>query len=193
MEQVINRWADVIAKESGIHRDIIVYGIKVFFNQLFGVLAVLVTAAIFDCLLTTFVASFTAMAIKIFAGGRHASNPIICYLGSALVFVGIGLASPMLTIVNNHSSIAVLVVALLGLPILIIYAPVDTPHKPIKQERRQVLRRLAIISWVICSMLLLFFSVQTFFFVEYSLITASLLGMLVTVFGLITWRKEVIS
>ncbi len=191
MEQVINRWADVIAKESGIHRDIIAYGIKVFLNNIFGFAAIMITAAILGCLMHTFIAYVAVLPIKVFAGGRHTSNPVTCYLGSALVFVGIGLVSPKLTIVNDHITAAVICVALFGLIAISIYAPLDTTNKPIKPEQRKKLRKCAIVSWVICSIFLLTLSFESLFLINRSIITAALLGMLFTACGIIKKKKEV--
>lgn len=191
MQKLIDCWAGKIAQESGISPNVIAYGIKVLCNNLFSFIIIMTVAAIFGCFLHTFVAYFTALLIKIFAGGRHASNPIVCYLVTVLLFVGIGLISPVLVMVNNHITLAVIAVALFGLAVIINFAPLDTPNKPIKPERRKTLRKCAVVSWIICSTVLLIFSTGKLFPVDISLITAALLGMLFTACGLVTKKKEV--
>ena len=185
---MLKQWSKTISSETEIDYEVILYGMKVFLNNLMGFLAITITASLAGCLSNTLAAYITAASIHIFSGGIHAKNPIICYISGTLIFVGIGLISPFLRLINEHNLLAVLFVSVVSLVIFILFAPVDTPNKPIKTMDREKLRRLTLITWGFWTGLLIIVATKIIP-ISSSLITSSTLGMLATSLKLIIKNK----
>ena len=184
---MLKQWSKTISSETEIDYEVILYGMKVFLNNLMGFLTITITASLAGCLFNTLAAYITAASIRIFAGGIHAKSPIICYISGTLLFVGIGLISPFLRIINEHNLLAVLFVSVVSLVIFILFAPVDTPNKPIKPMDKEKLRRLTLIAWGFWTGLLIIGAIK--FPINSILITSSTLGMLATSLKLIIKNK----
>ena len=184
---MLKQWSKTISSETEIDYEVILYGMKVFFNNLIGFLTIAITASLVGCLFNTLAAYITAASIRIFAGGIHAKNPINCYISGTLIFVGIGFISPFLRLINEHNLLAVLFVSAVSLVIFILFAPVDTPNKPIKTMEREKLRRLTLIAWGFWTGLLIIGAIKVP--ISSSLITSSTLGMLATSLKLIIKNK----
>ena len=176
---MLEQWSKSISNETEIDYEVILYGMKVFLNNLMGFLTIAITASLVGCLSNTLAAYITAASIRIFAGGMHAKSPITCFICGTLTYVGIGLISPFLRLINEHNLLIVLFVSVVSLVIFILFAPVDTPNKPIKTMDREKLRRLTLIAWGFWTSLLII-GASKIFPIGSTIITSSTLGMLAT-------------
>lgn len=130
------RLADTLRKEIGLAEDYIevaIFGYRLFAYSLIGYILIGLVAYLLGTMGTTLVAAVTASIFRIFSGGAHASSQKRCVIVGTVVFNVIGLFStayyrviPMY-LLNYFFAVT----AVTALTIFIIYAPADTPGKPI--------------------------------------------------------------
>lgn len=186
--QVLDHWSDDIARASGIDREIILYGLKLLFSNLAGFLTIVVAASAAGCLPRALAAYVASGSMRVFAGGRHTASPVTCAVSSAALFTGIGLLSiPVWRAVKTHVFYVIPAVALVMLVSLAAWAPVDTPNKPIRVERKKKLKVLAFLilfGWT-CFLLLAAGGVVS---LAGSYISAFLMGILAEGINLLPFR-----
>ncbi|MCL6614023.1 MAG: accessory gene regulator B family protein [Firmicutes bacterium] len=121
--------------------------------------AILLSAAALDLLWPALAASLTGALMRAASGGAHLGRPGRCILVSTLLALGLGWAGRAAApfFIPPVSTILVLATAAAGMVVLFLYAPADTPAKPIPVPQRRVLRAasLALLgAWLIALLVL---------------------------------------
>lgn len=150
---MINSWADTLAASrpgnAENNRAIVAYGLNVFIFNFFIALLALCTALAMDILSTAVVVLVSSGSLRVFTGGFHFANPFTCMLSSVIIVNALGFAAYHLAgILSFGQTIAFLTVVMFSCIYYIIRkAPVETPNKPIKAERRPILKKIGIRMW----------------------------------------------
>lgn len=130
------RLMDNLGRELDLSEDkieVITFGYRLFIYSIWGYVLIILTSYILGTLPATLTAAVTASLFRIFSGGVHANSQKKCVVFGAVIFNLLGL------IVNLFSNGAswklanglVWITAIIALVSFILYAPADTPGKPI--------------------------------------------------------------
>ncbi|MGQ9780129.1 MAG: accessory gene regulator ArgB-like protein [Bacillota bacterium] len=104
--------------------------------------AILLSAAALGLLGPALAASLTGALMRAVSGGAHLGRPGRCILVSTLLALGLGwagrAAAPLF--LPPLSTVLALLVGIAGMVVLFLYAPAETPAKPIPPSQRRKLR-----------------------------------------------------
>lgn len=126
-------------------QEIIKYGLSVLFNNLAGMIGVMILAYLIGAFVPTLAIMITLLLLRPAAGGAHCSNPLSCNIFG---FVFIPLLGYGVTLLDNHSNV-VNYIYLICIAILALYgiranAPYFTQEKPRAEARRKILKRYSL-------------------------------------------------
>lgn len=137
--------------------EIVTFGYRLFIYSILGYSFIVVLALLFGTLGASLTAAITASLFRIFSGGAHASTQKRCTIIGAVIFNLIGLTA---TICYNSISLYLInllfwITAIVALITFILYAPADTPGKPITTKvQRDKLKKISIallVIWIVLS------------------------------------------
>lgn len=116
--------------------EIIEYGLHAFFHMAISVLFVVVFGAVFGVLVESLIISITIAALRRSSGGAHASTELNCAIVGVIVSV-----IPAIIFVNTNINIKNVMLISFVIFLVSYYlnyrlAPVDSPNKPIKSEKK---------------------------------------------------------
>jgi len=130
---------DNLNKELSLSSDqleVVAFGYKLLVYSILGYLAIGILAYIAGTVVTTLTAAITASVFRIFSGGAHASTQKRCVAMGAIIFNILGFIAN-----TYYSQIPMDLLmkiswgsAILALVSFIVYAPADTPGKPITSK-----------------------------------------------------------
>lgn len=143
MEKLTNNIAEKVGSELGLdndHKEIIAYGAFALLQTLLSIVLVVIFGLLFGVLPEALIVSFTAIILRKYSGGVHASLPWTCASISTIVVIGQALLISCLT----TPLIDLKIFILLGLLtfawcyyIIFKLAPVDSDAKPIKTQKKR--------------------------------------------------------
>lgn len=177
------RLVDYFKGELGLSDDnieVAVFGYRLFLYSILGYILIGLVAYLLNTVRATLIAAITASVFRIFSGGAHASSQNKCLAVGTIIFNIIGLVATAYYKVMPFYLLDNLfwITAVTALIIFIIYAPADTPGKPITSKvQRYKFKSISIvllIFWVIFFKLV--FKGETNIYKLYYL--ASILGLL---------------
>lgn len=96
--------------------------------------AIMVLGFIIGAPWETFFAAVSGGLLRKFSGGAHCSTPLRCVITGAVLYSGIGLITKVLYSYGGQNIYSLLGVLIFGgfcLALILLYAPVDSPAKPI--------------------------------------------------------------
>ncbi len=137
--------------------EIVTFGYRLFIYSILGYSFIVLVALLFGTLGATLTAAITSSVFRIFSGGAHASSQKRCTIIGAIIFNLIGLTA---TIYYNSISLYLInllswITAIVALITFILYAPADTPGKPITTKvQRDKLKKISIVLlaiWIVLS------------------------------------------
>ncbi|QUH19617.1 accessory gene regulator ArgB-like protein [Alkaliphilus sp. B6464] len=137
--------------------EIVTFGYRLLIYSILGYSFIVLVALLFGTLGATLTAAITASVFRIFSGGAHASTQKRCTIIGAIIFNLIGLIA---TICYNSISLYLInllswITAIVALITFILYAPADTPGKPITTKvQRDELKKMSIallVIWIVLS------------------------------------------
>lgn len=170
-ENKINSWADVLAQQRPgkleDNRAIMAYALRVAIFNTVLIIVTLASGALAGNLFTTVVALMASGSLRIFTGGYHCANPLICLVLTVGLFTIYGKLAVLASTMVDFKQIVIflLVTMSLCLTFIIKNAPVDTPNKPVREERRPRLRKMGLgvwAFWVIVLGLFLTFGINSY-------------------------------
>lgn len=135
------------------NRAIINYALQlVVFNSLVA-LSTLGVALLLGTFKTTLLALMAGGSLRIFTGGYHLSNPLPCLILTVTSFNIFGKLAVLLSPYATTANLTVFTALVLGLALFFILknAPVETPNRPIRPERRPGLKRKGLMVWLFWS------------------------------------------
>lgn len=139
--------ATYLARELGYDQErqaILEFSLAVNLSSLVGYLWLILIAGLLGILPEALAAAITASTLRVSSGGAHASCPKNCTLIGLAVFLTIPFLTKIFSI--NYLPFLVISALIIGIPILIRYAPADTPGKPITSKLQiQTLKRNSLI------------------------------------------------
>lgn len=127
------------------------YGLEGIYNLLIKLIIVIIISLIFNTVKETCLIVLFYAGIRTFSYGLHAKNSFACWL----ITIGIYNVIPYLIKSLNINYIAGYVILIITLISIILFAPADTPKRPlIRKENRQKCKILSIL--IICIYILLY-------------------------------------
>lgn len=186
-------WSELLAKKiSGslgldpTQSEIIAYGAFAFLQIVLSLTVVALLGWLLGSLWQALIVSFAASILRQYSGGVHAGRPSVCLIVGTAATILVAFLSDLLAL---HLSVGI--VAAVGLSaflwaffIILKKAPVDSPAKPIKTEKKRLrMRRISVGILVI------------YFILDLCLVLAflqtgikSLLAYSVCIYGAVGWQ-----
>lgn len=148
---------------------VIEYGIHAFIHMMFSILMVIIFGWIFNVLIEALIISFTISLFRKSSGGAHAKTEISCALIGMIVSV---IPAILISIYNFEIIIELILIGLfliISFAITIKLAPIDSPNKPIRSEKKiKRLKRESITTLVIYMILIIINCLLEIAFKEYN-------------------------
>lgn len=126
--------------------EIVKYGLYAFFHMILSIIIIGIFGAIFGVFLESLIISFAVAILRKSSGGVHASTELNCIIVGVMISV-----IPSLILVNievNVINTVIFCALAFSIVTFLIYklAPVDTPNKPIKSQKK--IKRLRRVSFI---------------------------------------------
>lgn len=129
----------------GQDTEVFAYAIKILLLNVTALAGIMLLAWQLGTLKTTVIIWAAAQSLRIFAGGRHQSGPVKCWITTVIVFTALGYLN---TVAAPLISEYVLLIIALGLVFalfnVISHAPVTIPSKQFAPEKRRKLKMAAV-------------------------------------------------
>ena len=159
------------------------YGFMVIWGAIFKGIIMISLASILGVFIPAMIIMFTFSSLRIIAGGFHFSDYTKCITFSTIQFIGVALIVKHSYQYFSQTNIYSLLFfcTLIGLYIMLRYAPRDTPNKPITEvseiKKFKKWSLYYLISWIILMTISLFFSLKI-------IIISSCFGLLLELFSI---------
>ena len=138
---------------SGGDEEIYAYGMELLYSSVFNILLAVVIAAATDTLLPSTVFIITFIVLRQYIGGYHADTHIGCMLILAVVLITFGMLSKYIpTGLEIPISISSTVISII---LVILFAPVEHPNKPLSDNDKIRLRKNGIIGIFMISVIII--------------------------------------
>lgn len=150
------RVGEKIAKDLGLEnekKEVITYGIFAIIQMLYNIILVLVVGAIFGVAIEALIVSFIISILRKSSGGAHSKSPIGCIIVGTIICVSIGLIAQV-KIGTRCTIVISIIIFIWSYYTVFKLAPVDSPAKPIRTEKKK--KRLRKSSIFILSIYLIF-------------------------------------
>jgi accessory gene regulator B len=167
-----NKLIKEIGETSGYSYEACLYLIKTYGHILISLFVILLISFMLNVATWTGIIIITSMILRAFSGGAHSKSKITCTLISLVYPIGCGL------LINNFipfsSGIVItisLIMFILGLFVLITYAPADTPQKPIisLEFKRQLKKKSIVFLTVMELALIILYGIKFEYFYQVGL------------------------
>lgn len=131
--------------ETSSQREVYVYGLECFLNEVLNDIALLLAALMLQCPveMAVWIASF--LFIRLYLGGYHAKTPLRCFLLSTMI----GLLSIVLNEIWIEHPLAAGMILLPPVVFVTAYAPVVHSNHPVGEKQRKRLHKKAIWHYMI--------------------------------------------
>ena len=190
MDRLINNLSGMLQQEFELTEDskeIAAYGLYMLFSTIIGFVSIVVVGFMLGVLKLALVGLLTASGLRVLSGGAHSANLRNCTLLGAIIAPGIAVLAKnfghQIPLLGMYG--LVISTSLLGLWIILTYAPADTPNKPIISELfKQRLRKMSLIYLLIWFCLAAANIRGLFFSPAHDLVLASTLGILWQIFSI---------
>lgn len=141
MSQYIEKISSYIQKELNLSeekREVIAYGMDTFVSTILGILGIFVFGYLFGLLVPALLIAMSALITRVFTGGAHCGSMARCTVVTIVTFIVLAYISKTLLI---PSFILILALFILGVAIIMKYAPVEVKEKPLSASHQKQLRR----------------------------------------------------
>ena len=150
---ISEKTSEYLAKEfdySEEKKEILAYAVENILLTVVGFVMVIAVGFAVRAPVETLSAAIAGGILRKFSGGAHAATRTSCLVIGAVLYPGVGWLIKTLSPFWGYQGISIIIFGLVALLLVLIYAPVDSPAKPIvSQEFRRKLRKGAIISVVL--------------------------------------------
>lgn len=145
------------------NREIYSYGLELIIMYLVNAGTLLLLGLIFRCFLQTLLLLFGFSLLQSFAGGYHAMTHLRCFL---LMLVGWAVTMLLIPLIATFSYLHCLL-AIFGLSVICLLAPVKHENYPMSTEKERKMRKISCcIALLLCSIVFIcsvpFLGVRTF-------------------------------
>ncbi|MDZ4992707.1 accessory regulator AgrB [Clostridium perfringens] len=121
-------------------KEVIQYGTYALIQTLISIISVLILGLIFNIALEALIFLFTASILRKYSGGAHSESSNVCTLLGIIISICVGFLIKSSFFVNMDFEFIIfagIVAFVFAYFIIFKYAPVDTPNKPIKTEKKK--------------------------------------------------------
>ena len=121
-------------------KEIIQYGTYALIQTLISIISVLILGLVFNIALEALIFLFTASILRKYSGGAHSESSNVCTLLGIIISICIGflIKSSFFTKMNVELVVFIgIFIFVFAYFIVFKFAPVDTPNKPIKTEKKK--------------------------------------------------------
>ncbi|MGJ0702262.1 accessory gene regulator ArgB-like protein [Clostridium perfringens] len=121
-------------------KEIIQYGTYALIQTLISIISVLILGLVFNIALEALIFLFTASILRKYSGGAHSESSNVCTLLGIIISICIGflIKSSFFTKMNFELVVFIgIFIFVFAYFIVFKFAPVDTPNKPIKTEKKK--------------------------------------------------------
>jgi len=159
LNNLLGKFNNYLVSELGLNEEKIAvanYGLQTIIYTMLGFLIVFMISTLLGVTKTAMAAMLAAALLRNFSGGAHCSTPIKCLMLTSVIFPVLGMFSIILTpMLKEYIIYSIIIVSLFGLLSVLVWAPVDTPNKPIslKKQKKQ-LKSISIIVLLVLIILL---------------------------------------
>jgi len=133
--------------------EVVLFGFNLLMNSILGLGAIFIVAYILGIIPTVLAVTITSVIFRAFTGGAHANSPIKCIVFGAIIFNALGIIAVRISnIILETNSLGIFAIVIFGTAAIsfFIFAPADTPGKPIATKvQRNKLRLLSFIFLII--------------------------------------------
>ena len=182
MEKLAQRLAANIAKSLGYDKEkeaVIAYGLTAIIQVTVTVLLILLLGLLIRAPIEAMITCISIMLYRKYSGGAHAHSAEFCAIFSVLFcIIAAGIAKWLLIKIYDPIIMAFALVIIFGLSFYIVYkfAPVDSPNKPIRTDRKKKrMRRGSVIILSIFLILSVSFLIMSYYYDPYKSYGISLL------------------
>ncbi len=192
MEKLAIRLANKISRELNYDdekKEVVTYGLIALLQLVFTVFFVIVIGLFFGTPVEALIICFSVSCLRKYSGGAHVGTMGLCTFIGVAYSIGFSLISRYLLLpVLSAPSLCFISVAVYMISFWAIYklAPVDSPHKPIKTERKKKRMRkgafLTLSFYMLVSIILLLLGKHELIFNSFAL--SLLFGILWQIFTL---------
>ncbi|MGE5552508.1 MAG: accessory gene regulator B family protein [Betaproteobacteria bacterium] len=132
-------------------RDVLAFGIIYVFLYLLDAIGLLIACLISGVPGLTLMTAFTSMFFRSLTGGAHLSSPWWCSLFSFTLLALFGVLAAFLgEMIGRRAAVGfIAVVGVCAAVAIWLYAPVDSPAKPIPTPQKRQLRKAAWLLWTV--------------------------------------------
>ncbi len=208
MEQAAKRVASKIAYSLNYDNEkeeIITYGLIGVFQIFINILIVIILGLLLKVCIEALIITFSVVLLRKYSGGVHAKSLETCIAISVFYSITFGVLSKyIISPIINHNIIInvliIIIVYLLSFIIIYLRAPVDSPNKPIKSEKKIKRMRknsfIILYLYLIISIIILFIPTNKIDIISYGI--SLLFGILwqimtLTKFGYYFINKQIIA
>lgn len=125
------------------HKDLVVYGLSAGIELVFNIITTILLGFLFGLILESIVFLISFSFLRTYAGGYHCQKAINCYLtsnGIMVLVMAIVKFTP-----KEHIIIIGCILLLMSIPVLLKFAPMETPSKPLNQDERKYYRKKVVV------------------------------------------------
>ncbi len=146
-----NKLTGKISSELGYDAEksaVIRYGMFAFFQIFISLAIVAVLGLLLGAVFQALVVSFCSAILRQYSGGVHATKPSICLIVGTVATIAITVIVHSFTAMVPVAYLIGVIVIIMALAYFLIhkYAPVDSPAKPIKTEKKRTkMKRISLI------------------------------------------------
>jgi len=142
------------------NKEVISYGIFAIIQMLYNILLVILFGVIFNVVIESLIVSFTISILRKSSGGAHSSSPTKCLIAGTFLAISIGLISKI-DIGFNINILIGIITFVWSYYIIYKLAPVDSPAKPIRTEKKKKRLKKSSIITLSIYLIIVIFSVIT--------------------------------
>lgn len=119
------------------------YGLFLLLSSCFFTIASILFGIMFNCVCEVLIFYVAFRAIRSFSGGYHADTEIRCEISTLLTFF-------FVTIIIHLSGKTltkqiIISLTVLAIPLILIFAPLDTPAKPLDTDEKKKYRKISLL------------------------------------------------
>ena len=146
--------SEYLAKELNYDEEkqqVLAYAVENILLTVMGFVVVIAVGVLLQAPLETLLASISGIILRKFSGGAHASTRTKCLIIGAILYPGAGWLIKNLSPFGGYQAVVLLALGIVSFLLVFLYAPVDSPAKPIvSPEFRRRLRNGSIGTVLIC-------------------------------------------
>lgn len=148
-------------KEQDIDREIVIFGLYLAMEIGLNIATAMVLGKLFGLMIETVIFLFSFSAIRSYAGGYHCKNVRHCYfLSSGFVVIALLIIRYIPSNCIIHANTIIIIISTV---VLLKFAPLESPNKPLDETEWYIYRKRALINLAIeCLLVFIMIKIQLY-------------------------------